>query len=439
MTRETKMINPSRRCFLHRAAGAGAVVTAPQFVLNLSQAVHAADGAGAKNDKVLVIVQMSGGNDGLNTVVPFGDDAYGRNRFALRLPTNQVHKLNGYLGLHPAMEDLHGLYEDGMLGVVQGVGYPNPNRSHFASMDIWHTARTDAPEDKNPARRTGWVGRYLDHLHGGKFGKATGKSIGGAGDVAGLHLGGERQPLAVVGKDVRVPSVQSVEGFKLQIGNDTALRHAIEQTATARRDSVTTEGDLLSFMQQSTVAAMQSSQRVQQALRDYKTPVKYPGTDLAKKMRTIAQLISSGMSTRVYYVTLGGFDTHSNQGPAHAALMREFSGAVAAFVRDLKQQKLDDRVMVMSFSEFGRRIKENGSRGTDHGVAGPMFIAGGNVKGGIRGGIHGKHPSLTDTDQGDLKHHTDFRQVYATVLKKWLGVNPASVIGGRWETLPLIG
>jgi uncharacterized protein (DUF1501 family) len=401
----------SRRRFLHTTMGSTALVTAPGFLMNLARHAHAAKLPGNKKaDNILVVVQLSGGNDGLNTVIPYGDDAYQRNRFITKIGKNQVRKINDYIGLHPAMQGMHQLYEQDKLAIVQGVGYPNPNRSHFASMDIWHTANLDAANSPYPARRTGWIGRYLDQ---------TSK---GVTDVPALHLGDERQPLAIVGKDVRVPSVSNLEGFKLQTGNDKKLLESVQSAAEAERADAS---ELLQFMQRSTVSALKSSERVQKAVSKYKTSVKYPPSQLARRLSTVAQLIDAGLKTRIYYVSLGGFDTHAEQAGAHTALLGQLSNAISAFVADLTEHSHDQRVLVMTFSEFGRRIKENASRGTDHGTAAPMFLAGGAVK----AGIIGKHPSLTNTQDGDLKHHIDFRQVYAGILKDWLHINSKKILG----------
>jgi len=379
---------------------------APQFLLRASAAEKAKSG-----DNVLIVVQLSGGNDGLNTVAPYADDAYHRNRYTLGVKAEQVLKIDDYLGLHPAMRGFSDLLEQGQLGIVQGVGYPQPNRSHFESMDIWHTCYR-----KDQRRDTGWLGRYLDL-----------RSAAG-GDLAAMHLGAEPQPPALAARNVAAASVASLERFKLNAGR---LRPTIEAVTNARRQS---ENDLLGFVQQSASAALVSSQRVEQALGRNKTSTTYPDTGLARKLKGVAGLIGAGLKTRVYYVTLGGFDTHSDQAQAHAALLGELSGAVKALFDDLKEQGNADRVLLTVFSEFGRRVKQNASAGTDHGAAAPMFVAGGKV----RSGLIGKHPSLTDLDSGDLKHHTDFRQVYAAVLEGWLGCPSEKILGGKFEPAQIL-
>jgi uncharacterized protein (DUF1501 family) len=236
-------------------------------------------------------------------------------------------------------------------------------------------------------------------------------------------------PLALVGEETRVSSVDALEGFKLDAGADERLRKAMQQAAAARRDG----DDLVTFLQHGTLSAMDSSRRVQESLGKYKTDVKYPESGLARRLKTVAQLIDAGLGTRVYYLDLDGFDTHANQGGAHAGLLAELSGAVAAFVNDLEAHGHGKRVLTMTFSEFGRRVRENASQGTDHGAAAPLFVAGGRVK----SGLIGKHPSLTDLDEGDLKFTTDFRGVYAAVLEQWLGVASEPVLGAKFQAVPV--
>ncbi len=409
----------TRRDFLKAAIGSSAVVAlgaaAPRFLVDA-----AARESNAKGETVLVVVQLSGGNDGINTVVPYGDDVYYQNRFTLALDKNALHKLDDYHALHPSLGGFAKLVEDRRLAIVQGVGYANPNRSHFESMDIWHTARRE-PQ----GRSIGWLGRYLDAAAKARDASAP------ATDLPALHLGSEQYPLALSALDVVAPSIRSVEQFKLQDGGDRRLREAIEKLSATARPG---DDDLLSFVQSSMAAALTSSQRLQEALGKYTPAAKYPGTKLAQSLSTVAQLIDAGMSTRIYYVSLDGFDTHSEQKDAHASLMAELGDAVKAFVDDLAGHHHADRVLVMSFSEFGRRVRENASRGTDHGAAAPMFLAGGKIK----PGLIGKHPSMTDLDDGDLKHHTDFRQVYAAVLKNWLGWSAAEILGGEYAPLDVL-
>lgn len=413
-------IHTSRRAFLKSSAGSAALAAlahaVPPFLLKTS--ARAAEVAG---ETILVVIQLSGGNDGLNTVIPYADDAYRRGRPSLAIGQGKIRKIDDYVGFHPSMEGFSKLLEAGRLGIVQGVGYPNPDRSHFSSMDIWHTARPDLYQGRGerdgPGHRvTGWIGRCLDGY----------APAGGSGDTPGLHLGSGRLPLALVGDEIRVSSVAALEGFKLEDGGDMRLRETVGRAAAADRGA---PDDLVTFLQRGTLSALESSRRVQESLGRYKTDVAYPESDLARRLRTVAQLIDAGLGTRVYYLDLDGFDTHANQAAAHAGLLTELGGALAAFVDDLDRHGHGRRVLTATFSEFGRRVKENASQGTDHGAAAPLFLAGGRV----RTGLVGKHPSLTDLDEGDLKFTTDFRTVYAALLEQWLGVASEPVLGAKFD------
>ena len=407
-------MNRSRREFLASLAGGSAVLSLGAVVPDfLSQAARA-ESAGGGNT-ILVVVQLTGGNDGLNTVIPYSHDAYRQARPKLAIPPADVLRIDDALGFHPSARGLADLLQGGKLAVVQGVGYPDPNRSHFESMDVWHTCQR-----KGTPRSTGWLGRYLD---------ASRKAADV--DAAAIHVGFEKQPLALAAEHVRVPSFGSPESFRLEEGDGPPLREAIESLAT--RDPEAAD-PLLGFLQSSTTSALAASERITAALRDYDTPVTYPESDLAVRLKTVAQLIDAGLQTRVYYVELDGFDTHSQQAAAHAALLRQLGDAVRAFVEDVAHHGHGERTLVTSFSEFGRRVAENASGGTDHGAAAPMFLAGSRV----RPGLVGEHPSLDDLEDGDLKFHTDFRRVYATLLDRWLGWSSAAVLGGEFETLEML-
>lgn len=407
------LIDPSRRSFVRStAAGALAIGAGAHWPLCFAQA---AAGRATNAERVLVVVQLSGGNDGLNTVVPFADSEYQRARPKLGLPTQELLKCSDEVGLHPSLDGLRELLDDGMLAIVSGVGYERPNRSHFESMDIWHTCRR-----KHEQRPDGWLGRYLD-AHSTKAG----------GDVPAMHLGGGPQPFAVTARRTRVPTIQDIAEFQLRANQNPQLGSLLASARPASSEADTES--LLGFLASSTRSALAASERVGAAVQAYKSSVDYPDSGLGQKLRTIAQLIDAGLTTTVYYVQLDGFDTHAQQLPAHAALLREWGDALTAFLRDMESQGQADRVCVMSFSEFGRRVQENASAGTDHGAAGPMFLCGG----GLTPGFHGSLPSLTDLQDGDLKHAIDFRQVYATVLESWLQVDSAGILGGAYETLPL--
>ena len=401
------MNRQTRRRFLAASATTSSVLTfggiAPAFLREAAVA-NESDG------RILVVVEMAGGNDGLNTVVPHSDDEYREARPKLGIPKSQVLKIDHRLGFHPSMSGFSDLLEAGHLAVVQGVGYPDPNRSHFESMDIWHSCQR-----KTENRTDGWLGRYLQH-----------SGTAEVQDPAGLHLGDDKQPFALMSRDVRVPSIRSLDEFRLAGNDSPKFRQAVKELADARRGD---SNDLLNFVQTSTSSAITASERIESAAMKYKPSKEYPQNGLAQRLQTVAKLISSGLKTSVYYVQIGGFDTHAQQPNAHSVLLRYVSDSVSTFVNDLKAHGHADRVLCMCFSEFGRRVRENASEGTDHGTAGPVFLAGTQVK----PGLIGKHPSLSDLKDGDLQYHTDFRQVYATVLEQWLKSDSERVLKGRFQ------
>lgn len=408
-------MSTSRRKFLASvsAVTGGLVSLSPFAPAFLSQS--AALGAERRGEKVLVVVQLTGGNDGLNTVIPFKDDCYRQARPSLVQGEGSLLKINGELGLHSSLTGFGKLLEANQLAILQGVGYPNPNRSHFESMDIWHTARTELGD-----RTSGWLGRSLDAQ----------RVAGKADSSLALHLGHEVQPLALLGREEQTPSIRSLEQFKLDTAGSETRRLLIESALQPTR---TSENDLLKFVTARSTSALEVSRRMESAALKYTTSVKYPGSGLAEKLKQIATLIDAGLTTRIYYVSLDGFDTHSDQAGAHSALLGELGGALAAFTEDLAGHGHLDRVATLVFSEFGRRVKENSSRGTDHGAAAPAFLVGSKVKPGLLG----QHPDLSELDDGDLKFHTDFRRIYATLLSKWLGWPDEVGLGGKFEAMEL--
>ena len=420
------MTTIQRRQFLRDVqalAGAGALLSLSGTAPLLLQRA-AADADESNNNRVLVVLQLSGGNDGLNTLIPFRHDEYVKARPTLAIPESQVLKLTDELGLHPAMTGLREQFEKSRVAFLQGIGYDNPNRSHFESMDIWHTCRR-----KDEGRNTGWLGRCCD-----RWGSLD-------GDVPGLHLGANKQPLALAAERTPSPSIGSLEKFQLkntqqefqQLVRQAAINANPAASNNPDADGRGAEDSLLSFVQSNTNSALEASRRIRAAAERATSGVEYPDTPLGAKLKTIAQLIGAGLKTKVYYVELDGFDTHSEQDAAHTSLLRKWSSATAAFMQDLEQQGAHERVLMMCFSEFGRRVAENASKGTDHGAAGVMTLVGESV----RGGVIGELPSLTDLAQGDLKHHTDFRRVYATVLEKWLETS-SDVLDSKHKPLDLL-
>ncbi len=406
--------NPaSRRQFLKSSLAGSAVISlsgaVPKFLLGASQPL-----SNSGDEKIMVVVQLSGGNDGLNTVVPFGDDEYYKNRFTLAIGKQNVLKIDDHVGFHPALGGLNELMENGNLSVVQGVGYPNPNRSHFESMDLWHTAHQ--VDESNPI---GWLGRTVD-------------SKMADGNLPAVHFGRGLQPLALKTEKKPVPSIRSIDNFKLNVLRDRKIKDKLSELVRAPRK---TENTLLSYVHDSANVALETSHRLEGVSNNRKNEFNYPGSELGRNLGVIAQLIGSGLSTRIYYTTLDGFDTHSNQGQSHQGLLSDLGNSVRAFMNQMESQGNAKRVVLFSFSEFGRRVRENASRGTDHGTAAPVFVCGS----GMPNGLIGKHPSLKDLDQGDMKFKIDYRSVYADLLENWMGLESEPIIGGKFEPVGLFG
>ena len=406
----------TRRTFLGGMGTAGVLALGALPPLFLARAAE--QNKTNRDGKILVLLQLAGGNDGLNTVIPHANAEYYRQRPSLAVGKSAVLKLNDELGLHPQLAGIKSLHDDGLLSIIQGVGYPNPNRSHFRSMDIWHSARPD-----EEITRDGWMGRAMDAA-ADKF----------AGRVPALALGTDRLPLALVAQRVTVPTVKSLKDYQLSEGNGNAkdLRRRRQLIGESAQAGAKGNSDL-DFLHRTAATAIQTADKIAATTASYKPAKPYPQTGLGQRLQTLAQLITADIGPQVYFVSLDGFDTHSDQAGAHAALMGELGGAVQAFFADLKAHGLSERVLLATFSEFGRRVKENGSLGTDHGAASQILL----VNARIKPAIHGKHPDLHDLDEGDLKHHTDFRQVYATLLEQWLGWPSQPALLGKFAQLKL--
>ncbi|MCI0460166.1 MAG: DUF1501 domain-containing protein [Gemmataceae bacterium] len=394
----------TRRDFFKTSTLLALTPTIPSFLAQTARAAQP-----QRDGRVLVVLQLDGGNDGINTVVPIADEGYAKYRTTLRLPKDRIVKVNDQVGLHPSLGEFGKLLQAGQLAVVQGVGYPNPNRSHFRSMDIWHSARLDPEEHKS----LGWLGRALD--------EEPQLAAGGAA----WFVGSGPPPVAIRGRRAVASAMERPEDFALDAGADP--RRALTSAEPA--------DDLTAFVRRSMLDAYGTADRLAEVARAKSGEVRFAGTALAIHLELIARLIKVGLGARVYYTAQGGYDTHSAQLQTHSRLLFELAGAVKAFLDDLASAKLADRVAVLLFSEFGRTVKENGSAGTDHGTSGLVFLAGAPVQ----GGLVGTTPSLLDLDpqHGDLKTHLDFRQVYAAVLEDWLGLPSKTALAGTFERLPL--
>jgi uncharacterized protein (DUF1501 family) len=395
----------TRRDFLRTSTLLSLAPAIPAFLAQTARATPL-----QRDGRVLVVIELNGGNDGINTVVPFADEGYARHRQVLRLPAARLLKVNAEVGLHPALRAAAKLLESQRLTIVQGVGYPNPNRSHFGSMAIWQTAQLRPRDDG-----LGWLGAALD-----------GAPAPIDGSPAAVLAGLDAPPQALRGQ--RCVSAALAHLDDLVLAGSVNPKRAIQEKPVGN--------DLRAFVRRSLLDAYTTADRLKDASRIADNSAAYPGTGLAERLRLVARLIKAGFGTRVYYTIQGGYDTHYSQMGIHEQLLAELGGALQAFLDDLATAKLADRVAVLVFSEFGRTVQENGSAGTDHGTAGPVFLAGA----GVQSGLVGKTPSLTDLDpkHGDLKVGIDFRQVYASVLQDWLGL-PAGQKGVRTLFAPQKG
>ncbi|MBZ9713328.1 DUF1501 domain-containing protein [Deinococcus multiflagellatus] len=381
----------NRRDFLKLSALAVAATSGmPGFL------ARAAAQAGGK--KTLVVIQLTGGNDGLNTLIPHTNGAYYAARPNIAIPKKDVLTVTGDLGMHPSLRPLMGLWDSGKLAWMENVGYPNPNRSHFASMAIWHTA------DPTQAQAEGWIGRLAEQI-GDPF---CASNVGGS------------TPQALRASDFSLPSIESIDNFQLKLpdGMQTPFQSMLNSPRTGEA----------AYLTRATRQMLKNTARVQENAKKYKAGATYPQTKFAGQLREAARLIAAGVGQRVLYVSLGGFDTHAGQRAEQDDLLATLAGGLAAFQTDLERQGVAGDVIVMGFSEFGRRVAENGSAGTDHGKGSVMFALGQ----GVKGGIHGSSPDLEKLSDGDIIYKQDFRGVYAEALTKWLGLNAREILGGSF-------
>ena len=386
-----------RRSFLKQSTA----VTLGALPSVIYRGAMASESPTANSDgKILVVVQMSGGNDGINTVVPFADEGYAKHRQKLRLPTDRLIKVDDSVALHPSMRSAADLLDSGKLAIVPGVGYPNPSRSHDISMAIWHSATIGG---EKTLRTHGWLGKAMDSVK--RDARASARN-----SPQMILLGDESQPLAIQSRRSTAITMSNLTDLRLK-----APLHAVKKSKHLSMEANELNQFVERTMRNATVAASSMEQTIDQANADN---VSYPSTRLGRRMQSVSTLIKSGFETPVYYTIQDGYDTHAAQLYTHSRLLREFSGAIKAFLDDLDSAGLSDRVCVLGFSEFGRRVAENGSAGTDHGTAGPVFIAGNQV----HPGLTGKTPDLLDLVNGDLRMSVDFRDVYREVTTNWLGL-----------------
>jgi uncharacterized protein (DUF1501 family) len=369
---------------------------------------------GGANDRVLIVVNLQGGNDGLNTVVPHGMPAYYKYRPTLGIAPNDVLRIDATIGLNPALASLKGMFDRGQVAIVQGAGYPDPDHSHFRSTEIWQTAE---PEHYGG---TGWVGRFLDESD------LPATNLFNAVALAPVL------PEVMIGRRIDVPAIGALHAYGLSSDGDAGERATF--TSLVRDDRVPFSSPYLATVATIEDHAQRGSEELPKLVAGYAPSGAYPATPLGRSLALAAQIVGSRLGTRVVYVQHGSFDTHAAQKPTQDRLLRELGDALKAFYDDLAAHGNDKRVLTMTFSEFGRRLAENGSRGTDHGEAAPMFLIGG----GLKGGVYGSHPSLDRLDNGDATFTVDFRNVYATVIEKWFGRPVTGVIAGSFPAMPVI-
>ncbi len=445
----------TRREFLRSTVLGSAVAwTVPAFLANTFAALQA-DAADSstqivtgKDSTILVVLQMAGGNDGLNTVVPYSNDFYHRARPKIGLSADKILKLNDAIGFHGAITGFKNLYDSGNLAVVQGVGYPNPNRSHFRATEIWQTA-----SDSDKIEKYGWLGRYFDN------------ACSGADPTVGVTIGNQL-PEAFFAKKPKGICFNNPQSYRFMANgateesykklnelemssplpdggpgmtpdeNSSDMLNSGGSIASLPAGMPMTGGRAVDFIERTALDAQMSSDQVRDVAARVQNKAVYPGSVLGNSLKLVAKLIGGGLPTRIYYVSQGGYDTHTNQVNTQQRLLQDLGDSTKAFVDDMKAQGNMQRVLVMTFSEFGRRVNENANGGTDHGAAAPIFIVGNKVKAGLLG----RYPSLAPEDlfEGDIKYNVDFRNVYAGVLENWLKTKSAPILGRQFEPLQFV-
>jgi uncharacterized protein (DUF1501 family) len=403
-----------RRNFLLATASGLAVIANTDHIFARALAQTPLPGLPGSAGRCLVLINLYGGNDGLNCVVPHGDDRYYQLRQGLAIDRNDVLAIDARVGLNPGMHSLKSLYNKGMVAIVQGVGYPEPDHSHFRSTEIWQTAAPDHYE------HTGWLGRYFDESSGSLQNLFKGVAVS------------KVLPEVMVSEHTDIPAIPALGEYAMAADRDLAARRAFSREAGDRR--LPFSSPYLAHVMEVEGNAQRSSEELPKLVAGYTTRASYPATALGRSLALAAQIVGSNLGTRAIYVEHGSFDTHVSQKITQNLLLTQFSNAIGAFYDDLAAHGNERRVLTLTFSEFGRRIEENGSRGTDHGEASPLFLIGG----GVKGGLYGTLPDLTATNMGNVRYSVDFRSVYATVLERWLGRPSAAVLGGTFQKLPLL-
>lgn len=394
-----------RRTFLKNTSLASTAFMVPSFLKNYQKKQFHSSRAG----KILVVVQLSGGNDGLNTVVPFQNDIYFKNRPNLGIAKNEVLKLTDELGFNPAMDSMRSLYDQGLMSIVNNVGYPNPDRSHFRSMDIWHTA-----SDSDQYLDSGWIGRYLD------------SNCNGCAPYNALELD-DSLSLALKGHGSNGFAMKNPSQLKRM--TDNRLLKALGQQDHDH------DHEEVAYLYKTLIDTQSSANYLFEQSKVYSSKISYPNTAFGRDLKQTAELITADTDTQIYYLSLGSFDTHANQKNTQARLLKQYADGMKAFVEDLRQNNLLNDTLILTFSEFGRRVGQNASNGTDHGTANNLYIIGGNLK---KPGFYNEGPDLSNLDNGDLIYKVDFRNVYATVLNQWLDADAPAVLGRRFDMLKML-
>ncbi len=394
-----------RRRFLKASALASGSLMIPSFLKGYDLAGNIGNNSGRK----LVIVQLSGGNDGLNTIIPFQNDIYYKNRPSLAIPANKVLRLSDELGFNPAMEALRPVFDQGQMCILNNVGYPNPDRSHFRSMDIWHTA-----SGSKQYLQTGWIGRYLDN---------NCRTC----DMP-YHALELDDSLSLAMKGAKKSGFAMSNPKALKRTTDNRFLKLIAQKSGAHTDP-------LSYLYKTMIDTQSSADYLYEKSKVHRSRLSYPNTPFAKDLKQVAELLTADTATQIYYISLSGFDTHAFQQRTQTKLLQKYAEAMAAFIKDLRQNNLFDDTLIMTFSEFGRRVQQNASNGTDHGTANNLYLMSGKLR---RAGFYNEAPNLLDLDKGDLKYGIDFRRVYATILERWLETDAKGIIGVGFEALKMI-